>query len=97
MAKETGIISWKDLPLGCAILEPGNASELRTGDWRSQHPVTDYDKCIQCGNCYIYCPDMAYVQNEEGFYEVDLYHCKGCGICAYECPKNAIRMVEEGH
>jgi pyruvate ferredoxin oxidoreductase delta subunit len=33
--------------------------------------------------------------NEEGFYEVDLYHCKGCGICAKECGKKAINMVEE--
>jgi pyruvate ferredoxin oxidoreductase delta subunit len=33
---------------------------------------------------------------EEGYYEVDLYHCKGCGICAHECRKGAIRMVEEG-
>ena len=38
----------------------------------------------------------ALFMNEEGFYEVDLYHCKGCGICVRECAKGAIEMVEEG-
>jgi pyruvate ferredoxin oxidoreductase delta subunit len=95
MAKETGMISWKELALGCAITKPGSAADLKTGDWRSQHPVTDYEKCIKCGRCYIYCPDMAYTQNKDGYYEVNLYYCKGCGICAKECPTDAITMVEE--
>ena len=95
MAKETGMISWKELALGCAITRPGSAADLKTGDWRSQHPVTDYEKCIKCGRCYIYCPDMAYTQNKDGYYEVNLYYCKGCGICAHECPTDAITMVEE--
>ena len=41
MAKETGIMSWKELELGIAITRPGNAGELKTGDWRSMRPVTD--------------------------------------------------------
>ena len=49
MAKETGSISWKALELGCTIVEPGNASQLKTGDWRSAYPVTDLDVCIKCG------------------------------------------------
>jgi len=95
MAKETGIVSWKDLALGCAIVKPGSSAELKTGDWRSQRPVTDFEKCIQCGQCYIFCPDMVYTQNELGFYQPNLYYCKGCGICARECPADAISMVEE--
>ncbi len=54
MAKETGIISWKKLNLGIAITEPGNASQLKTGDWRSMKPITDREKCTKCGQCYIY-------------------------------------------
>jgi len=32
---------------------------------------------------------------EEGYFDADLFYCKGCGICAHECPKGAIKMVEE--
>lgn len=96
MAKETGLLSWKKLSLGIAILEPGNASLLRTGDWRSARPVTDNDKCIKCARCYVYCPDMVYSKNDKGFYEQNYYYCKGCGICAHECPVAAISMVQEG-
>ncbi|NIN93654.1 MAG: pyruvate synthase subunit PorD, partial [Anaerolineae bacterium] len=74
--------SWKDLELGCAITEPGSSKQFKTGDWRSQRPVFDYDKCIKCGLCWIYCPDMALKLREDGFFEPDLDYCKGCGICA---------------
>jgi len=93
--KEEALCPWKDLPLGCAITEPGSAKKFKTGDWRSQRPVIDYDKCIKCGLCYIYCPDMSIKMRGDGFFEVNLDYCKGCGMCAHECPKKAIEMVEE--
>ena len=95
MAKETGMISWKELALGCAVTRPGSAMDLKTGDWRSQRPVTDFEKCTKCGMCYIFCPDMVYSQKPDGFFEANMYYCKGCGICAKECPADAITMVEE--
>lgn len=86
---------WKDYPLAATIFEPGSATGQNTGDWRSLRPERHDEACDKCGICWIYCPDAALFMNEEGFYEVDLFHCKGCGICAKECGKKAINMVEE--
>ena len=92
---QKSLISWRELQLGAAIADPGNARELRTGDWRSLRPVLDEEKCIKCGLCEVYCPEFCISQNADEFYRPDFYFCKGCGICAYECPKDAITMVME--
>jgi pyruvate ferredoxin oxidoreductase delta subunit len=85
VAKETGFKSWKELNFGIAITTPGNAAELKTGDWRSMRPETNKEKC----------PDMVYSKDAEGYYIQNYYWCKGCGICAHECPVDCITMVEE--
>ena len=95
MSKPEREITWKELNVGCVIDEPGNAATYRTGDWRSQRPVYNKDRCIRCGTCYIFCPDMAIKTIEDGYIEHDLYYCKGCGICAQECPTEAIAMKDE--
>jgi pyruvate ferredoxin oxidoreductase delta subunit len=92
MAEE---LSWKDLEVGNIITEAGNASFRKTGDWRTERPILDKEKCIKCALCWIYCPDAAIKPSEEGYYEVDLYYCKGCGICASVCPAGAITMIAE--
>ena len=89
-------LTWRDLEIGCAVAEPGSASEYRSGDWRSRKPVWDFAKCIKCGLCYTYCPDAAVKQRDDGYFEANLYYCKGCSICSQECPTTAIHMVEEG-
>jgi len=50
--------------------------------------------CNLCGNCYIFCPDVA-VRREEDHYQIDYDYCKGCGICAQECPTRSIVLVKE--
>jgi len=50
--------------------------------------------CNSCGNCWIYCPDIAIKWIDEKP-EVDYEYCKGCGICATECPRGIIDMVRE--
>ena len=78
-----------------AASKPAAGEAGRTGDWRSQTPVIDQEKCSQqdtCLLCWLYCPDG--VISRDFPLEIDLEYCKGCGICAEECPRKAITMVE---
>ncbi len=95
MTKPENELTWKDLEIGSIVTEPGNASQYKTGDWRSQRPVYDFNKCIKCAICAIFCPEGCIEPNEEGYFEANLFHCKGCGICAKECWTQVITMVEE--
>jgi pyruvate ferredoxin oxidoreductase delta subunit len=96
LAKPEHEITWKDLEVGCIVTEPGNASQYQTGDWRSQRPILNKERCIQCGLCYLFCPEPCVKHDEEKYFVADLFYCKSCGICALECPMGAIQMVEEG-
>ena len=95
MSKAKGELGWKELEIGGIMAQPGSAREYQTGDWKSQSPVLDKDKCNKCALCYIFCPEGCINETEDGFFEADLFYCKGCGICDTECPKKAITMVEE--
>ena len=91
----TDKLTWRDMEVGNIVTEAGNASFRKTGDWRTERPIIDEEKCNKCGLCWLYCPDIAIKPLENGYYETDLYYCKGCGICASVCPRNAITMIEE--
>ncbi len=96
MTKSESELTWKDLEVGFIVTEPGNASQYQTGYWRSQRPIFDRSKCNKkCTLCYIFCPEGCIERNAEGYFEADLFYCKGCGICAEECRRKAITMVEE--
>ncbi len=88
--------SWQDFGVGGVVSTAGNAAAYKTGEWRSQRPKWNKERCIKCGICYIFCPEGCISQEEEGFFEGDPYYCKGCGICAKECWTQAITMNEEG-
>ncbi len=49
--------------------------------------------CNACGNCWIFCPDVAITL--ESAPQLDRDHCKGCGICATECPRGVVYMKEK--
>ncbi|MCK4524621.1 4Fe-4S binding protein [candidate division WOR-3 bacterium] len=91
MSKKT----WKEIDIASIINKPGSARDFKTGDWRSQKPVWNEDKCKQCLICWVYCPDSAITVKDEKMTGINLDYCKGCGICAVECPFKAIEMVEE--
>ena len=95
MKKNESELTWKDLEIGCIVTEPGSSREYRTGDWRSLKPTYDFKKCIKCGVCQIYCPEGCIKQNAEGYFQANLFWCKGCGICSKECPTRVITMVNE--
>ena len=89
-------MTWKDLNIGAMVTDMGSAVSYKTGDWRSQRPTYDFARCIKCGVCYIFCPEGCVSANENGFFEADLFFCKGCAICAHECPTKVIKMeIEE--
>ncbi len=87
---------WQELPLGLT-LEAGSSKIFETGDWRSDKPIWDEDKCTNCMICWIYCPDSAILIKDGKVSGIDYRYCKGCGICAEECPPKvkAIKMVRE--
>ena len=94
--KRENELTWRDMEIGSIVVEPGNASQYRTGDWQSEIPILSKEKCNKCGLCFLYCPEGCIQPDVEGWFIADLYYCKGCGICVVECPKDAIKMVEEG-
>jgi len=52
--------------------------------------------CVECENCYVFCPDASIVKTGEILsHQVDYDFCKGCGICFSECPRGAISLKEE--
>jgi pyruvate ferredoxin oxidoreductase delta subunit len=95
VTKSEDKMTWKDVEIGGIVTEPGSASYLQTGDWRSRRPTYDHSKCIKCATCQTYCPEGCIHPNAEGFFLADMFYCKGCGICAKECPKKVITMIEE--
>ncbi len=95
MAKPESEFTWRDLEIGSIVAEPGSASQYQTGTWRSQKPILDSNKCIKCGLCYLFCPEGCIEPNDEGYFEANLFYCKGCGICARECWPGAITMIPE--
>jgi len=95
LPKSESELTWKDLNIGLIVTEPGNARQYQTGYWRSQRPTYDFNRCIKCGICQLFCPEGCIGQNPEGYFEADLFYCKGCGICARECWTKVITMVDE--
>lgn len=90
-------MGWRELPFGDSI-KSGTAQDFETGDWRSQKPVWNEEKCIHCMRCWINCPDSSILVKDGKVTGIDYKYCKGCAICSYECPtkpEKAIKMEPE--
>ena len=84
----------RELPIG-DILEAGTAHAFKTGDWRTERPIWNAQKCINCKTCWIYCPDSAIIIKDDKVAGINYDHCKGCGICAKECPPKICALTME--
>lgn len=86
---------WKDIPIGGMINKPGTAKDYKTGGWRTFKPIINKKECINCLQCWLYCPDSSIIVKDGEVIGIDYDHCKGCGICASICPKKCIKMEKE--
>lgn len=84
--------TWQELTEGNKVYEAATAREFKTGEWRTQAPVHDSEKCKECYLCVPACPDISILVQENGSIAFDMDHCKGCGICSKVCPFDAIKM-----
>ncbi|MBI3090628.1 MAG: FAD-dependent oxidoreductase [Candidatus Tectomicrobia bacterium] len=81
-----------------AVAEPRSFAEVNTEvpkdiAIREASRCFHCGECTVCGNCFIYCPDSAVVQRQDGFFAINELQCKGCGQCVQECPRDAMSMV----
>lgn len=73
-----------------------NSINKYVGDWRVVKPVWKVDLCIDCQNCWLYCPDSSIISRDKEMVGIDYDHCKGCGICSEVCPTNPKSLVMFG-
>ena len=87
---------WPEVEIGCDVHRPGSSAEFLTGNWRTgTYPKMDKEKCIECGICWIMCPEIAFTKEGNDSYTWQGDYCKGCGICVTTCPKKALSMEVE--
>ncbi len=65
-----------------------NTYTATVASWRIIKPVYNRDVCIDCQNCWVWCPDVSIVSRDKQMLGIDYDHCKGCGICSEVCPTN---------
>lgn len=87
---------WKECLWGGLIVDAGNSVLYKTGDWRSFRPIRNEEKCTDCLQCWIVCPDASIIVEDGKVTGIDYDYCKGCGICSKVCPFDAIEMIPEG-
>jgi len=82
------------------ITKPNTTLNNKTGPWRTQKPVTDYNVCISCATCAKICPEACIEMKQHADFPkpkpvTDYDYCKGCALCVHECPVKAIKMEDD--
>ncbi|BAF71159.1 4Fe-4S dicluster domain-containing protein [Sulfurovum sp. NBC37-1] len=65
-----------------------NSYTASVASWRVEKPVFNIDVCIDCQNCWVWCPDTSIISRDKQMLGIDYDHCKGCGVCVEVCPTN---------
>ncbi len=65
-----------------------NSYTASVASWRVQKPVFNRDICIDCQNCWVWCPDTSIISRDKQMLGIDYDHCKGCEVCVEVCPTN---------
>ncbi|MGC8662596.1 MAG: 4Fe-4S binding protein [Candidatus Micrarchaeia archaeon] len=77
------------------IAKPKVGSAGKTGTWRVEKPVIDFEACKKCDICILECVENTIDKGSNGYPNIDYNYCKGCGVCSNVCPVKAIKMVGE--
>ncbi|MGN0164886.1 MAG: 4Fe-4S binding protein [Lachnospiraceae bacterium] len=92
ISKITEQSPWQDLTPGNHVYGAATSRAFNTGEWRTDTPVIEWDKCKQCLLCAPVCPDSSIPVENGRRLDFDYDHCKGCGICVKACPFGALTM-----
>jgi pyruvate ferredoxin oxidoreductase delta subunit len=65
-----------------------NSYTATVAPWRVIKPVFNIDVCIDCQNCWVWCPDSSIISRDKQMLGIDYDHCKGCEVCSEVCPTN---------
>ena len=65
-----------------------NSYRATVASWRVEKPVFNIDVCIDCQNCWVWCPDTSIISRDKQMLGIDYDHCKGCAVCVEVCPTN---------
>lgn len=65
-----------------------NSYTATVASWRVVKPVFNIDVCIDCQNCWVWCPDSSILSRDKQMLGIDYDHCKGCEVCVEVCPTN---------
>ena len=65
-----------------------NSYTATVASWRVQKPAFNIDVCIDCQNCWVWCPDSSILSRDKQMLGIDYDHCKGCEVCVEVCPTN---------
>jgi len=73
-----------------------NSYTATVASWRIIKPVYNRDICIDCQNCWVWCPDTSIISRDKQMLGIDYDHCKGCGVCVEVCPTNPKSLLMFG-
>lgn len=107
-SRQTPDLGYENAPIGGVILNPGNSINKDLSASRTGYiPVFIKDKCTNCGECEITCPDYCFVwekgidkhgRQKQILIGVDYQYCKGCMKCVEICKFEALKKdIESNH